>query len=855
MRAVWVGLLVAVQAAVIGIDLGTEYFKISLIQPGKKLEIVENVQSTRITPTLIAFTEEARLMGAEAQSRASTKPDSLLPFFLRLLGVPGNSTEARKALEEEFVTLKLEEDTDKVTFKAVVRDQRFSIEELVAMIFELAKGMSETYSKGAIKDCAVTVPPYWTRTQRQLLLQTAEAAKLHVLSLIHENTAAALYYGVDRNDTEAPHYALFYNLGASKLQVTVARYSAIQKRFGAYKIIENIEVLGHAWDEEIGGNRLDAMLAGYLADEFMKKTTINPRSSPKSMIKLTNQANKAKRVLSASRNFHVLIDPFMQGQAINVNVERPYLESILEPLSLRFTAPIDNVLREANLTLSQIDSLEIIGGITRIPKIQEILKQYFGKELGQHLNGDESMAHGTALFAANLTRDIQVKPIWLSDVLPYGIRMRLQGNDLERGAEVFRKWSKLGAKKVMSVTYGKSLTCTLIAEYPKGEMPIVQYNITGVEDFAKKYEVDPVLYLTFVIDSSGLPALLSAEARTEVVETEAESTNTTDTEGAASNKTEEEGESEQGQDTEKKENQTEAESKAQKKKVKKLALDLKLTNLEFPSPLTIGAVKTTAARLVSLAKEDAERRKTAEARSELESYIYFLRERLEEDTFRKVTTEGERDKLEKLLSETREWLDGPDFSTASHSTVEERKEKLQKVSKDAEERESELIKREEAITDAFKQLEALNATMKTINETKPWISQEDKDEAFKKVNETTVWLKAKIAEQEAQNPWEAPAFKVTQVKNKLAGATKAVDKVKRMQKPKEKAESKDSKDAGAKKANKKPNKMPDFFNFGPGMDSSNIKMENVRIGDEVYNYDPNAPDEEKAPETDIREEL
>jgi hypothetical protein len=403
----------------------------------------------------------------------------------------------------------------------------------------------------------------------------------------------------------------------------------------------------------------------------------------------------------------------------------------------------------------------------------------------------------------------------------------------------------------MSVTYSKSLTCTLIAEYPKGEMPIVQYDITGVEDFAKKYEADPVLYLTFAIDSSGLPALISAEARTEVVETEAESTNTTDTEGAASNKTEEEeGEGEQGQDTEKKENETD--TKAQKKKVKKLTLDLKLTNLEFPSPLTIGAVKATAARLVSLAKEDADRRKTAEARSELESYIYFLRERLDEDTFRKVTTEGERDKLEKLLSETRDWLDGPDFSTASHSTVEERKEKLQKVSKDAEERESELIKREEAIADAFKQLEALNATMKTINETKPWISQEDKDEAFKKVNETTVWLKAKIAEQEAQNPWEAPAFKVSQVKNKLAGAAKAVDKVKRMQKPKEKTE---SKDAGAKKANKKPNKMPDFFNFGPGMDSSNIKMENVRIGDEVYNYDPNSPDEEKAPETDIREEL
>ena len=854
MRLVFLVLLFTAQAAVIGIDLGSEFFKISLIQPGKKLEIVENVQSSRTTPTLIAFTEDARLMGAEAHSRASTKPDSVLPFFLRLLGVAGNDTQARNWVNEEFITMKLEEDEARVTLKAVVREQKFSMEDLVAMIFELAKSMSEIYSKGAIKDCAVTVPPYWTRTQRQLLIQTAEAAKLHVLSLVHENTAAALYYGVDRNDTETPHYALFYNLGASKLQVTLARYTAVQKKFSVHKTVENIEVLAHAWDEEVGGNRMDAILAGSLADAFMKKTNINPRTSPKSMLTLLSQSNKAKRVLSASKTFHVFLDPFMQGQALNVHLDRANFEELLQPITKKLIKPIESVLKEANLTISEIDSLEIIGGVTRIPKIQEILKDFYGKELGQHLNGDEAMAHGTALFAANLTRDIQVKPIWLSDVLPYAVRMKLVGKegDMEKGAEIIKKWGKLGGKKLISVTYSKSLTCTLIAEYPTGDMPILAYNITGVEEFAKKHSADPVIYLTFGVDSSGIPGLVSAEARVEIVENEPENS-----ENTTGNSTESD-----GNDTENEENkpekapETESEAKPQKKKVKKLALDISSTNIELPSPLSLGGVKLTAARLISLAKEDAERRKTAEARSELESYIYYLREKLEEETFRKVTTEGEREKLEKLLEDTREWLDSPDFHTAAHSTVEDRKSKLEKTSKDAEERENEYIKREEAISDAYKQLKSLNSTMKDINETRAWVSQADKDEAFKKINEVTEWLDGKIKEQQTVKPWENPAFKVTQVKNKVAGATKAVDKVKRIQKPKEKTEKTEKTET--KKSGKKSNKLPEFFNFGPGMDGSNIKMDNVRIGDEVYNYDPNASDdqsEEQIPETDIREEL
>ena len=425
-----------------------------------------------------------------------------------------------------------------------------------------------------------------------------------------------------------------------------------------------------------------------------------------------NQANKAKRVLSANRNFHVFIDPFMGGKMINENVERTTFEELLKPHYKRFLAPIDTVLKEGNVTIGQIDSFEIIGGVTRVPKLQEILKEYYGKELGMHLNGDEAMAHGTALFAANLTRDIQVRPIWLTDVSVQSYKLRIEAltptSDLSKSTDLFRKWAKIPSKKQISLTFSQSLKATIIAEYPTGDMPIIRYNVTGVEEFAKKYGTDPVIYMTFTLDTSGIPALTAAEARVEVVETvenkgqDEDTLNSTDTEqnngaetdpettleGKTTENTEKSTENSEKttensektteneeKPTENEEKPKESDQKAGKKKVKKLDLDLKATNIEFPSPMSIGGVRLTAARLVSLSKEDTERRKTAESRSELESFIYFLREKLEEETFIKVTTLEEREKLEKMLGGVREWLDGPNFYTATSAVVEEKKEK------------------------------------------------------------------------------------------------------------------------------------------------------------------------------------
>jgi hypoxia up-regulated 1 len=450
-------LLALAQAAVIGIDLGTELMKISIIQPGKKLEIVENVQSSRSTPTLLAFTEEARLMGAEALSRASGKAEALVPFALRLLGRLYNDTQVQARLSQEFNPMELLETPDRLTFSVRVQGEVYTVEELLSMIFEMARKMSETFGRTLVRDCVVTVPSSFTRSQRILMMQTAQAAGLNVLALMHENTAAALYYGIDRQDSETAHFALFYNLGASRVQASVVKYTAWPGT--GNKTIEHIEVLSHACNDQLGGRSFDALLASHIADEFERIHKINPRSSKKTMLRIMNHASKVKKVLSANKVAYVHDDSLYQGKALSYGVQREVLENMVTAKAKDLLRPVEEALFLANLTIANINSLEIIGGVSSIPKVQELLKAFnSNRDLGMHLNGDEAMAHGAALYAANFSHDLTVKPMWLSDVIPFAIRAEFWSPDdssLAQNATVFTAGTHIRSQKELTLRFAK----------------------------------------------------------------------------------------------------------------------------------------------------------------------------------------------------------------------------------------------------------------------------------------------------------------------------------------------------------------------------------------------------------------
>ena len=370
MLALLLALSAIASANVIGIDIGTEYFKVSIIKPGVKLAIVENSHTKRKTPTAIAFYQDERLFGIDAENIATKAPETTLTHIPRLTGVAFNDTSVTERLENEYFQYKIVENEQRTSISYQVKDQVFTNEEILAQLFEHIKSMVDIQAgSGAnLKDTVITVPAFWNRAQRASIMGAASAAKLKVLNLIHENTAATLYYGAERMDNETDHYAVFYNLGASYLQVSLAKFSSGTKVItkSEKKTVENIEILAHAWDSTLGGRNLDAALVQYMLSQNSKI-----QRTPRAYAKLIKQARKTKETLSANRETSFVIESLLEGgDDFKLKLTREDFEAAWEHLVPQLTAPIQSVLDQAGLTKEDIHSYEIIGGSVRVPKVQ-----------------------------------------------------------------------------------------------------------------------------------------------------------------------------------------------------------------------------------------------------------------------------------------------------------------------------------------------------------------------------------------------------------------------------------------------------------------------------------------------------
>lgn len=353
----------------------------------------------------------------------------------------------------------------------------FTPEELVAMVLQHAKEITASYGNlllPTIKDVVLTVPSYATQHERRALLDAAKLADLNVLSLIDETTAAALHYGIDKMEDPAK-IIVFYNLGASALQVSVVRYFTYQHKEGKYgkeKTVGALEVLGKAWDNTLGGNALDHLIVEHLANEFNHhyKGSKNIRDDARAMTKLRLQANKVKHVLSANTEIPIYMDSLFDDISLNTQMTRAKLEDLANELMERSVKPITQALQAANVTLEDVDEIELIGGGMRVPKIQQEISEYLGEKvnLGMHLNSDESMALGAAFYGANISTAFKVRHVGLTDVNPFAIDISLK--DLEpnkwkeewsKQAQMFKSFGKMGVKKTIAFTHDRNVHCAI----------------------------------------------------------------------------------------------------------------------------------------------------------------------------------------------------------------------------------------------------------------------------------------------------------------------------------------------------------------------------------------------------------
>ena len=286
------------------------------------------------------------------------------------------------------------------------------------MILKYGRDLSEYQAKGDVKEAVITVPSYFSQEKREMMIQAADLAGLRVEQLVHENTAAAVMYGIDRMDTEKDLHVLLYNMGATDTEVSVVRYSAVTDG-KTEKTHEQVEILGEAYDQTLGGKAFDDVLVNIFADEFngMKERQgkSDIRENKRAMRRLYKEIGKTKDVLSANRITDVKVSELADYVTLFFKLDRDTFEEKSAHLFERVAAPIEAALKEAGLTVDDIDQVEILGGGLRVPKVQEIIKETMKtEELHVHLNGDEAMCFGASFMASNSSSSYKVRKVYLT---------------------------------------------------------------------------------------------------------------------------------------------------------------------------------------------------------------------------------------------------------------------------------------------------------------------------------------------------------------------------------------------------------------------------------------------------------
>jgi len=332
-------------SAVLGVDFGTESYKVALVKAGK-VDIVENEDSRRKTPNLIAFYREERLFNDAGYKRLTKSPEKSFIFLNELLGrtYPVNP--------HPQILYPISEDPERHSLAFTVDDLVFSPEELVAMILERLKDQTAVYSKGLVKDVVITVPPFWTHSQRQALIDAGRVAGLNILSLLNEDTAVAMNYALMRDVTNVTKNVIFYDMGETSTKVSVVSFKIVNvkdKKTKKTTKMPSLQVLGYGWDDSLGGRDFDTVLASELAERASKKLKTDIKKDPRAMALLFKEAKRVKEVLSANTETYAQVEGLTENFNLKELVTRTEFEELSKGFYSRILPPIQAALDFANL--------------------------------------------------------------------------------------------------------------------------------------------------------------------------------------------------------------------------------------------------------------------------------------------------------------------------------------------------------------------------------------------------------------------------------------------------------------------------------------------------------------------------
>ena len=402
---------------IIGIDLGTTNSCVSVLENGVA-KVIENAEGTRTTPSIIAYANDGEiLVGQSAKRQAVTNPHNTLYAVKRLIGRKFDEEVVQKDIK--MVPYKIAK-ADNGDAWVEVNGQKMSPPQISAEILKKMKKTAEDYLGEPVTEAVITVPAYFNDSQRQATKDAGRIAGLDVKRIINEPTAAALAYGMDK--AKGDHTVIVYDLGGGTFDVSVIEIAEVDGE-------HQFEVLATNGDTFLGGEDFDIRLIDYLVDEFKKESGMNLKGDPLAMQRLKEAAEKAKIELSSSMSTDVNL-PYITADAtgpkhLNVKISRAKLEALVEDLVQRTIEPCRIALKDSGIDVGAINDVILVGGQTRMPLVQKLVTEFFGKEARKDVNPDEAVAMGAAIQGAVLAGD--VKDVLLLDVSPLTLGIETMG--------------------------------------------------------------------------------------------------------------------------------------------------------------------------------------------------------------------------------------------------------------------------------------------------------------------------------------------------------------------------------------------------------------------------------------------